>query len=86
MLLVVRLENVVAHVKAAVATFSNHSIGCKISKDIILGPKLFFVRGLVIFVTAVARLVCLDLLGLCLSRFANINFGPSLTLTPNATI
>ena len=29
----------------------------------VLGPKLFFVTGLVIFVTAVARLVCLDLLG-----------------------
>ena len=30
---------------------------------VILGPKLFFVTGLVIFVTAVARLVCPDLLG-----------------------
>ena len=29
----------------------------------ILGPKLFFVTGLVIFVTAIARLVCPDLLG-----------------------
>ena len=29
----------------------------------LLGPKLFFVTGLVIFVTAVARLVCPDLLG-----------------------
>ena len=29
----------------------------------ILGPKLFFVTGLVIFVTAVARLVFQDLLG-----------------------
>ena len=29
----------------------------------ILGPKLFFVTGLVIFATAVARLVCPDLLG-----------------------
>ena len=29
----------------------------------VLGPKLFFVTGLVIFVTAVARLVCPDLLG-----------------------
>ena len=28
-----------------------------------LGPKLIFVTGLVIFVTAVARLVCPDLLG-----------------------
>ena len=31
-------------------------------KDV-LGPKLFFVTGLVIFVAAVARLVCPDLLG-----------------------
>ena len=38
---------------------------------------LIFVTGLVKFVTAVARLVCLDLLGLCLSHFANINSGPS---------
>ena len=29
----------------------------------LLGPKLLFVAGLVIFVTAVSRLVCLDLLG-----------------------
>ena len=29
----------------------------------VLGPKLFFVAGLVIFVTAVARLVCPDRLG-----------------------
>ena len=29
----------------------------------VLGPKLIFVTGLVIFVTAVARLVCPDLLG-----------------------
>ena len=29
----------------------------------VLGPKLFFVTGLVISVTAVARLVCPDLLG-----------------------
>ena len=29
----------------------------------LLGPKLFFPTGLVIFVTAVARLVCPDLLG-----------------------
>ena len=42
----------------------------------VLGPKLFFVTGLVIFATAVARLVCPDLLGKCLSRSANIYFGP----------
>ena len=29
----------------------------------VLGPKIFFVTGLVMFVTAIARLVCLDLLG-----------------------
>ena len=29
----------------------------------VLGPKIFFVTGLVIFATAVARLVCPDLLG-----------------------
>ena len=29
----------------------------------VLGPKLLFVTGLAIFVTAVARLVCPDLLG-----------------------
>ena len=29
----------------------------------VLGPKLIFVTGLVMFVTAVARLVCPDLLG-----------------------
>ena len=29
----------------------------------VLGPELIFVTGLVIFVTAVARLVCPDLLG-----------------------
>ena len=29
----------------------------------ILGPKLFFVTGLVIFITVIARLVCPDLLG-----------------------
>ena len=33
------------------------------SRITVLGPKLFFVTGLVIFVTAVARLVCPDLLG-----------------------
>ena len=43
----------------------------------ILGPKLIFVSGLVIFVTAVARLVCPDLLGKCLSCSASIYFGPS---------
>ena len=47
---------------AAVAT------GCKFparshKEREILGPKLFFVTGLVIFATAVARLVCPDLLG-----------------------
>ena len=31
--------------------------------DLVLGPKLFFVTGLVKFATAVARLVCPDLLG-----------------------
>ena len=31
--------------------------------DLVLGPKLFFVTGFVIFVTAVARLVCPGLLG-----------------------
>ena len=30
---------------------------------VLLGPKLFFVTGLVTFVTAVARLVCPDLIG-----------------------
>ena len=35
--------------------------------DNVLGLKLFFVTGLVIFATAVARLVCLDLLGWCLA-------------------
>ena len=46
-------------------------IGC------VLGPKLICETGLVKFVTAVARLVFLDadLLGKCLSHFANINFG-----------
>ena len=43
----------------------------------ILGPELIFVTGLVKCVTAVARLVCLDLLGQCLSCFASNNFGPS---------
>ena len=43
----------------------------------LLGPKLFLVTGLVIFVTAVARLVSPDLLGLCLSRSAKIYFWPS---------
>ena len=36
---------------------------CFQPKAHILGPKLFFVTGLVIFVTAAARLVCPDLLG-----------------------
>ena len=45
---------------------------------LLLGPKLIFVTGLVNFVTAVARLVCPDLLGWCLSRSANIYFGPSI--------
>ena len=40
--------------------------------DILLGPKLIFVTGLVKFVTAVAILVCPDMLGKCLSGFANI--------------
>ena len=31
--------------------------------DLILGPKLFFVTGLVIFIAAVARPDCPDLLG-----------------------
>ena len=44
----------------------------------LLGPKLTFLRGLVKFVPAAARLVCLSLVGSCLSRFANINFGPSM--------
>ena len=35
----------------------------KVNFGYVLGPKLFFVTGLVIFTTAVARLVCLDLLG-----------------------
>ena len=43
--------------------------------SLILGPELIFVTGFVKFVTAVARLVCPDLLG---SGFANINFGPSM--------
>ena len=43
----------------------------------ILGPNLIFVCGLVKFFPAPARLVCPDLLGWCLSRSANINFGPS---------
>ena len=30
---------------------------------LVLDPKLFFVTGLVIFATALARLVCMDLLG-----------------------
>ena len=37
----------------------NYSVA--FSFEDVLGPKLFFVIGLVIFVTAVARLVCLDL-------------------------
>ena len=44
----------------------------------VLGPKLIFITGLVIFVTAVARIVCPDLLKQCLSRLAKINFGPSI--------
>ena len=36
-------------------------VGTKV--DLVLGPKLFFVTGLVKFATAVARLVCPDLLG-----------------------
>ena len=56
------------------------------TKLLILGPKLIFVTGLVTFVTAVARLVCPDLLGYCLSRFENINFGPSIyRLQPNSS-
>ena len=46
-----------------------------------LGPKLIFVTGLEIFVTAVARLVCPDLHGKCLSRSANIYCGPSCHFT-----
>ena len=42
----------------------------------VLGPELIFATGLVKFVAAVARLVCLDLLGWCSSRFANTNSGP----------
>ena len=41
-----------------------------------------------IFVTAVARLVCLDLLRQCLSHFANINSGPTrrlLNVSPKIT-
>ena len=41
--------------------------------DAVLGPKIIFVTSLVIYVSAVARLVFPDLLGLCfLSRSANI--------------
>ena len=42
----------------------------------LLGPKSLFVIDLVYFATAVARLVCPDLLGKCLSHFANHFFGP----------
>ena len=35
----------------------------KVTSQFILGPKIFFVTGLVIFATALARLVCPDLLG-----------------------
>ena len=35
----------------------------RITYLMLLGPKLIFVAGLVILVTAVARLVCPDLLG-----------------------
>ena len=44
--------------KAKVGTFK-----MSISSEGVLGPKLFFVTGLVMFATAVARLVCPDLLG-----------------------
>ena len=46
----------------------------------VLGPELIFVIhvDLVKFVIAVARLVCPDLLWLCLSRFANIHSGTSI--------
>ena len=43
---------------------------------IVQRPKKWLVGGLVKFVTAVARLVCLNLLGQCLSHFANHFFGP----------
>ena len=44
--------------------FTRYSQGRQVESDkTVLGPKLFFVTGLVIFVTAVARLDCPDLLG-----------------------
>ena len=38
---------------------------------------LIFITGLVKSIPAVSTLVCPDLFGSCLSRFANIYFGPS---------
>ena len=52
----------------------------------VLGPKLILETGLVKFVTAAAGLVCPDLLGLCLSRSANIYFGPSMLLDPSSSL
>ena len=42
-----------------------------------VGPKLMFVRGLVKFVPAFARLFCQTCLGPARICFANINFRPS---------
>ena len=52
-----------------------------IFQDNYIDVNLIFVTGLVKFVTAVARLVCLELLGYCLSLSANIYFGPSISST-----
>ena len=65
------LLNLLGRNEAAISNrgkiFSHHAV---------LGPKLIFVTDWVKFVTAVARLVCPDLLGWCLSCPANIYFGP----------
>ena len=55
-------EETVALVEKAIRSCGSYSAE-SLCRGIVLGPKLFFVTGLVIFAIAVARLVCPDLLG-----------------------
>ena len=48
------------------------------SRKTVLDLESIFLTGLAKFVTAAARLVCLDLLRYCLACPANIYFGPSM--------
>ena len=57
----------------------NEQVGFIKHMSVCPGHEINLCTGLMIFVAAVAGLVCPDRLGWCLSRPANIYFGPSIT-------